>query len=112
MKSISKVMALVILAVGLPFLSGPALAVDNDAGAALGKALFEQHCAVCHPNGGNIINPAKPLDKESLAANGIKSPADIVAIMRNPGPGMTPFGTGIIPDKAAMQLAEYILKTY
>jgi cytochrome c6 len=77
-----------------------------------GQVLFEENCAVCHPQGGNIINPAKPLDRKTLAANGINSAADIVAIMRNPGPGMTRFGPEVIPQEKAEEIARYILKTF
>jgi cytochrome c6 len=77
-----------------------------------GKALFEQHCAVCHPGGGNIINPEKPLDGATLAANGIKTAEEIVATLRKPGPGMITFGPEVISDDEAKEIAEYILKTY
>jgi cytochrome c6 len=77
-----------------------------------GEALFMQHCAVCHPNGGNIINPEKPLGRSSLERNGITSPADIVAIMRHPGPGMMIFDQNVISDQDAEKIAEYILRTF
>jgi cytochrome c6 len=32
--------------------------------------------------------------------------------MRNPGPGMTKFEASTIPDKDAMEIARYILKTF
>lgn len=77
-----------------------------------GEKAFVQHCAVCHANGGNIINTAKPLYKKALEANGIKKPADIVRNMRNPGPAMTRFDEKTIPDKEARAIAEHILKTF
>lgn len=77
-----------------------------------GEALFVRHCAVCHPNGGNIINPEKPLDRAALNRNGITSPADIVAIMRQPGPGMMIFDQNVVSDPDAEMIAEYILKTF
>ena len=67
-----------------------AVPVAAAAEASPGEQAFMQNCAVCHPKGGNIITPAKTLDKKALAANGIREPADIVGKMRNPGPGMTP----------------------
>ncbi len=76
------------------------------------KKEFEAHCAVCHVNGGNIVNPAKTLHKKDRDANGIKSWKDIVARMRNPGPGMTKFEKKDIPDVEAKAIAEYILKTF
>lgn len=77
-----------------------------------GEELFKEHCSVCHPDGGNIINPQKTLHKKDRDANNIKKPADIVNKMRNPGPGMTRFDEKTISDKDAKKIAEYILKTF
>ncbi|MBZ0156436.1 MAG: c-type cytochrome [Alphaproteobacteria bacterium] len=77
-----------------------------------GEALFKKHCSVCHPNGGNVINPKKTLKKADLAANGIKAPGDIVKKMRRPGPGMTQFDSAKVPDKEALEIAEYVLATF
>ena len=77
-----------------------------------GEELFKQHCAVCHPDGGNIINPKDTLHKKDLKEHKITKPADIIMKMRNPGPGMTKFDKATIPDKDAKKIAEYILKTF
>jgi cytochrome c6 len=77
-----------------------------------GEQAFLTNCAVCHRDGGNIINPAKTLHRNILKANGITKPADIIAKMRNPGPGMTTFDKKTVPDKTARAIAEYILKTF
>jgi cytochrome c6 len=77
-----------------------------------GKKEFQQHCAVCHANGGNIVNPKKTLKKADLAANGIKSWQDIVKVMRHPGPGMTPFPPKDIGDAEARAIAEYVQKAF
>ena len=77
-----------------------------------GKREFEEHCAVCHPKGGNIVKADKPLSKKSLAAHGIKTEKEIVAKMRNPGPGMNKFDTKTISDKEATAIAKYILATF
>ena len=77
-----------------------------------GDALFKEHCAVCHPDGGNIINSQKTLHKSDLDANKIKKPKDIIKTMRNPGPSMTKFDKKTIPDSDAKKIAEYILKTF
>lgn len=88
----------------------------NLAGAAEkgmpGEAGFNKHCSVCHPEGGNIVNPKKTLHKGDREANGIKTAADIVSKMRNPGPGMTKFDTKTVPDSEARKIAGYILKTF
>jgi len=77
-----------------------------------GEAMFQQHCAACHPNGGNAINPQKTLRSKDFAANNIKSPGDIVHRMRNPGTGMPMFSRNVIPDKDAYQVAHYIFSTF
>lgn len=77
-----------------------------------GAKEFQEHCASCHADGGNIVNPAKTLKKSALEANGIKSWKDIVAKMRNPGPGMNKFEKKDVSDKEARAIAEYVLKTF
>ncbi len=83
------------------------VATGND-----GQALFQQYCAVCHPGGGNIINPRKTLDQAILAANGITTAGDIVVLMRQPGPGMTRFDENLISDHDAARIAGFILQAY
>jgi len=77
-----------------------------------GEEAFIRHCSTCHAGGGNAINPARTLSRKDLGANGIKTPADIVARMRKPGPQMPKFDEVEIPDKTADAIAEYILKTF
>jgi cytochrome c6 len=79
--------------------------------AQTGETLFKQNCAVCHPDGGNIVNPKKTLHKPDREANNVKTEEDIVKIMRNPGPGMIKFDENTIPDKQAKEIAGYILKS-
>jgi cytochrome c6 len=80
--------------------------------ASPGEQAFVKNCAVCHANGGNVVNPAKPINKKNLEAKGIGKTADIVRQMRNPGPGMTRFDEKTIPEKEARAVAEYMLKTF
>ena len=86
-----------------------------------GEALFKKHCSVCHPQGGNIINPKKTLSKKDREANGIVTAEDIVRKMRNPGfapthpqewSGMKVFDAKEIPDSDALRIANYILETF
>jgi cytochrome c6 len=77
-----------------------------------GAKEFKEHCAACHPDGGNVVNAKKTLKKKDLEANKLKGSADIVKYMRNPGPGMTKFDEKTIPDKEAKAIAAYILKTF
>ena len=80
--------------------------------AKTGEALFSQHCAVCHPNGGNSVKAEMTLHGKDLTAHNITKPEDIVKIMRKPGSGMTTFDTAAVSDKDATAIAEYVLKTF
>ncbi|NJD55577.1 MAG: c-type cytochrome [Nitrospirae bacterium] len=86
-----------------------------------GEALFMAHCASCHSNGGNILNPKKTLSRKDREANNIITAADIINKMRNPGPapthpqelaGMKMFDKYKISDDEAQKIAEYILTTF
>jgi cytochrome c6 len=85
---------------------------EQSAKAHPGEKLFTQQCAVCHPQGGNIINPQKTLSNKILSANNIKTEEDIIKIMRKGAPGMTKFDTAAISDEDAKLIAGYILKTF
>ena len=87
-------------------------ALANTKGKLDGKKEFETHCATCHADGGNVVNPAKTLHKKDREANGVKTWKDIVGKMRNPGPGMTQFEKKDVSDKEARAIAEYIIKTF
>ncbi len=101
------VAAAAIIAVSLSALTGVA---DDTKQETQGESAFNEYCMTCHPGGDNIFNPAKTLHRNDLVANNIKTPEDIVKIMRNPGPQMTQFGKEDIPDNVAKEIAEYILK--
>jgi len=77
-----------------------------------GEALFKQHCAACHVDGGNLIAPQKSLHKKDRETNNIKTAEAIIKTMRKPGPGMTQFSEKTIPEKDAKAIAEYILITF
>jgi cytochrome c6 len=89
-----------------------AIAAEKSASPAPGEAQFKQHCMMCHPNGGNIVNPKKTLLKKDRDTNNIKTEADIVKAIRKPGPGMTAFDAKTLSEKDAHAIAAYILKTY
>ncbi len=75
-----------------------------------GKEEFIEHCAVCHPNGKNIVNVQKPLSGKALQANGIGTVNNIVAKMRIQGPGITRFVEQPISDPEAKAIAAYVLR--
>jgi len=100
-----------VVALTLVLAAGPRMSSGSEKGSA-GESLFKLHCAVCHPDGKNIINPAKTLHSKDLKAHNITKPEDIVQIMRNPGPGMSKFDEAKLPDSDAKKIAQYILETF
>lgn len=107
-----KILVVTAAMLSLSMLATPGFCDTKKGGKIDAKQEFEEHCASCHPKGGNIVNAKKTLDKKSLTANGIKTEKDIVAKMRNPGPGMTKFDAKAVSDKEATAIAKYILKTF
>jgi cytochrome c6 len=107
MKNTFILLSILAIAVLVSGTSSTASGLENK-----GEELFKQHCSVCHPDGGNIVNPQQTLHKKVREANGVKTASDIVKKMRNPGQGMTQFDEKTIPDKYAKEIAGYILKTF
>ena len=80
------------LLLGLLLLWGP------QAAWADGAQLFEQHCAGCHVNGGNIIRRGKTLKLAALERQGISS-AEAIAVIASQGVGqMSGYGTALGAD--------------
>ena len=78
----------------------------------LGEKEFKEHCAACHADGGNIIKADKTLSRKDREMHGIKTPKDIVNLMRKPSEGMTTFDKKTVSDKEAKTIANYIIKTF
>lgn len=82
-----------------------ALTAASASAGTSGEAIFKAKCASCHPDGGNIINPQKPL-------KGLKDPKKILSQIRKGGGGMPAFDSKAVTDADAKQLATYIIKTF
>jgi cytochrome c6 len=105
-------MRLMVVLIVVMLCSVSIAAAEDNTKAMPGEKLYAQHCAVCHPQGGNIVNPKKTLGKNALAANNIKTEADISKLLRNGAPGMPKFDENAISKKDAQEIARYILKTF
>lgn len=99
-----------MLAILLTALLPAGCSITGDSGSA--AALFKEKCAMCHPDGGNIMRGTKGLKRADLQKNNIQTAADIAAYIRKPGPDMPTFDVKILTDAEAAALAEYILKTF
>ncbi len=116
-----KLCATISTAAALIFLFAVSLPAKGTSEETSAEALFKEHCASCHPDGGNILNPKKTLHEKDREANNIRTADDIVRKMRNPGPfpdhpqewaGMRMFDQRTISDDDARKIADYILKTF
>eukprot|EP00871_Galdieria_phlegrea_P003683 jgi/Galph1/4315/GphlegSOOS_G2976.1 len=101
------------LALSLLFLSPPnvATAVDNLSTLTQGKRLFEENCAACHLNGGNIIFYArgKTLQSRALEKNGYNTKEAINQLTKQ-GKGAMPSYANKLSDQEVDILSEYILQ--
>ena len=103
-----KSLVLMLICCGALLMAAGSFAADGRSG----EALFKEHCAACHADGGNIINPRKTLKKKDMIANKVNSEEAIIKLMRSPGPGMLTFDTKAVPDKEARAIAKYVLSTF
>lgn len=111
MHKMKKILAMFIVTLTVFMFAVISFAKDAEKGKS-GEALFKDNCSMCHPDGGNIVNPKKTLHKADRDAHKVKAPADVVKLMRKPGSGMTTFDKKTISDADAKKIAEYIFATF
>ena len=74
-----------------------------------GAVAFEQHCAGCHINGGNIIRRGKNLKLKTLERHDIATVEAIAAIARDGQGQMSGYAEALGPDGDRL-VAEWILE--
>ena len=72
-----------------------------------GAVLFEQHCAGCHLNGGNIIRRGKTLKMKALQRYDIASVEAIAAIAREGRGQMSGYGA-VLGDQGSQEVAAWV----
>ena len=85
---------------------GASLAAEPD--ASTGALLFEQHCAGCHINGGNIIRRGKNLKLKTLEREQIATVDAIAAIARE-GRGQMSGYADVLGSEGDQLVAEWVL---
>lgn len=82
LRRIAAVLMLLTLGLAVLLWSPPAWGVSANDTVVLqrGGRLFENHCAGCHVNGGNVIRRSKTLKRQDLLREGVKSAADVARI--------------------------------
>ncbi len=82
-----------------------------EVGLQQGERLYAAHCAACHPNGGNVINPKLPV----LNSPKLKDVDTFIKFNRNPispegAPGGMPaFPKDKLSDNELKQIYEYLM---
>jgi len=71
-----------------------------------GEKIFETHCVSCHPGGGNVMDPDKPLK----TSHRLKDFESFVAFIRHPEEPMPTFSPAQVSDGDAKELYRYITK--
>ena len=75
--------------------------------SADGGMLFEQHCAGCHVNGGNIIRRGKTLKLSVLERQGLAS-AEAIAKIASAGLGqMSGYGS-VLGEDGSREVADFV----
>ncbi|MBM5804011.1 MAG: cytochrome C6 [Cyanobacteria bacterium K_DeepCast_35m_m2_155] len=90
-----------VLVVALVLWPQPALA------GADGGVLFENHCAGCHVNGGNIIRRGKTLKLAALERQGLDSPEAIARVAAAGIGQMSGYGA-VLGEGGAEAVAAYV----
>lgn len=77
-------------------------------GETSGEMIFMSHCAGCHAEGGNAMNPSKPLKGSAKLADF----ETFHSFIQAPGPAMPAFGAAVLPDAEAKKLFEYVSTSF
>ena len=94
---------LIIMTIVL-LITGMGLGAEKGKGKT-GREEFQEKCAICHPEGGNVIKPDKPLKGSEKLANF----QTFQTWIRNPVPPMTSFPASQISERQARVIYDYIL---
>jgi len=109
-KNERKVFELVVFVFWFFLWTHPVIATSYSVRVIKGKILFEKAtCAGCHPAGGNLLHPSKPLKGQEFARK-YKSDAEIVKVIRTgiANTGMPAFTCEQINDEELRSILTYI----
>jgi cytochrome c6 len=97
----NKSVCVIAVALTISTAFGIALAEQKSGDAKKGSALFQEKCGTCHPDGGNLRNPNKPIKD-------LRNKEKIVAKIRKGGNGMTAFDIKSLSEPEAKHIADYV----
>jgi len=70
-----------------------------------GERIFLANCSACHPQGGNVIKPDKPL----INSPKLKDLKTFIKWVRNPDPPMPVYSPSKVSDQEAGELYQYVV---
>jgi cytochrome c6 len=73
-----------------------------------GQTLFQNHCAGCHAQGGNSLNPAKPVKGSAY----LSSVAAFTGFVRQPSGAMPAFDEGALSTAEVKQMYDYVKQAF
>lgn len=93
-RRIALVLALLAIALMALLWSPPAWGASSTDVVVLqrGARLFDNHCAGCHVNGGNVIRRSKTLRRQDLLREGVNNAADVARIAADGKGQMSGYG--------------------
>lgn len=97
--------AVIVLTALIIIFTLPVLAVDTNNGARI----FQENCAGCHANGGNIIRRGKNLKKAALKKYQVDSLAAISYLVANGKNNMSAYQDRL-HDREIKDVAAYVLE--
>ncbi|QEY32061.1 cytochrome C [Synechococcus sp. RSCCF101] len=99
----SRLAGLLLIALLLLPIARPAAAVTPPSG----QSLFQQHCAGCHINGGNIIRRGKTLKLNALERAGLADPQAIARVAAEGIGQMSGYGE-VLGSGGAERVGEWV----
>ena len=103
MMKLSMILPVAAIALGIFLAAG---LTQGSASGGTGELLFKQNCLGCHPGGGNVIKPDKPIK----GAPQLKTFEAFLAWIRSPVAPMPAYSSATISDDQAKMVYDYILK--
>lgn len=108
-KVVQAIIIIMVILLVLPLFAMPGLSAELPDNRSPGVELFEQHCAGCHLNGGNIVRRGKTLKQKAMAKNGYTSIESIADLIINGKGNMSAYGDRL-SSTAIQTIAEYVFE--
>ena len=107
--SLSKLTAIALMLLLTYFLPVKPAIASPDGAMSNGALIFENNCAGCHVNGGNIMRRGKNLKLKTLQKNGVDSVGAIAQLVTHGKGSMSAYGDRLSAEEIA-EVAKYVME--